>query len=393
MSKANDMPSEWDFASIPEIEHPFCWVWEVCREWDGLDYAIARTRNALRTDGENEDGDDYRMVAPDEDVMSIDDFIPMIVEYDPERWMEFVLGKFIYVELDKGDHVSWPHIPSEKRALMLERNRPRSPIIELSARAIKQKAEDWSSLSKLQHKKAVAFEIDMRMSDAEIEHEFRVWLSKNRSQPPLRSIDFAERLMRLGALRLLRAYPADEVLRMVKKYPTAVDFKDVDGVRRAALGAIDDIKSFVPSGNLRFHEESFAAVRGVEAVSPDRYSTPPGSKWSDVHIRFQNGHEARVKVERHGSPGWVPIRYSTLGLEDGRTGAPSEAWKFLERLAEGRGFVRRDANKAVMEQRKQELSKALKEYFKIPGDPLPHTKRTPEPGYQAAFQVEPEGSE
>lgn len=393
MNNMNSMPSEWDFTSIPVAEHPFCWVWEVCREWDGIDYAISRTQAALRTDGENEDGEDYRMVPPNDEVMSREDFVPMIVEYDPERWMEFDLGAFIYEEFDKLGRVSWSVIPPEQRARLIEWKTPRYAMLELSGRSVKIKGEEWASRCRLQHKRAAAFEVDMRMSDEEITHEFRVWLNKNRLRPSLHSVDFEEKLMHLGSLRLLRSFAADEVLRMVKRYPGAVGFKDVDAVRRAAQQANDDIMSFFPNGKLRFRDASFAAVRGVEAGSPDRYPCTQGSTWPDVHIRFQNGHEALVKVERQGSPGWARIHYSTLGLRDGRTGDPSEAWKFFQRLAEGRGFVPRDRDKEAMEQRKKELSKALKNYFQIAEDPLPHTKRPEEAGYRAAFLIEPEGAE
>lgn len=46
-----------------------------------------------------------------------------------------------------------------------------------------------------------------------------------------------------------------------------------------------------------------------------------------------------------------------------------------------------------MEQRKKELSKALKSYFQIAEDPLPHTKRPEEAGYRAAFLIGPEEAE
>lgn len=143
-----------------------------------------------------------------------------------------------------------------------------------------------------------------------------------------------------------------------------------------------------------FSEESID-WRDFKPEGAKKYPTPAGAKWSDVHIRFQNGHEVFIRVDPEKA--WTRYGYKDMGMADGKSGNPVRSWKFLEQLSmhsggplnqvpldiESGGFPERSA---------KELNSALTAFFGIPGRPVRYIKRNPK-GYQTEFFVYPEGAE
>lgn len=143
-----------------------------------------------------------------------------------------------------------------------------------------------------------------------------------------------------------------------------------------------------------FSEESIDR-RDFEPEGAKKYPTPFGAKWSDVHIRFQNGHEVFIRVDPEEK--WTRYGYKDMGMADGKSGEPVRSWRFLEELSlhsggpvnqvkqeiESGGFPERSA---------KELNAALTSFFGISGRPVPYIKRPPK-GYQTKFFIYPEGAE
>lgn len=143
-----------------------------------------------------------------------------------------------------------------------------------------------------------------------------------------------------------------------------------------------------------FYEESIDQ-RDFEPEGAKKYPTPPGAKWVDVHIRFQNGHEVLICVDPQEK--WTRYGYKDMGMADGKSGGPVRSWRFLEELSlhsggpvnqvkqeiESGGFPERSA---------KELNAALISFFGIPGRPVTYNKREPK-GYKTEFLIYPEGAE
>lgn len=114
-------------------------------------------------------------------------------------------------------------------------------------------------------------------------------------------------------------------------------------------------------------------IRGI-AKQRDRVF-PKDLAWREIEIMFLNDEEVIVSYrgERFSTD------YRAMGFEDKRNNKPNEQWKLLSNFAEYNGRLPRDKgyfNKDEFEntkQKKNKLSKALKDYFCISDDPfLPH---------------------
>ncbi len=97
------------------------------------------------------------------------------------------------------------------------------------------------------------------------------------------------------------------------------------------------------------------------------FETPPRSKWTDVSIRFVDGHTVFVDVA--GTTG--RYSYTEMGMANRRESKPSKQWEFLEKIADNHGHIdfhigHPDKNPSW----KFELSSDLRAFFRIDDDPF-----------------------
>ena len=119
------------------------------------------------------------------------------------------------------------------------------------------------------------------------------------------------------------------------------------------------------------HLESFLARHApAKAMSkqPKQFPTPRGSAWSDVSIRFLGSESVHVTVRgevRELDP-------AGMNLLDGRTKKPNLQWQLLRAFGLAGGYIswkKGDASKEY-QKRKETLSKALRAFFGIDGEPI-----------------------
>lgn len=97
------------------------------------------------------------------------------------------------------------------------------------------------------------------------------------------------------------------------------------------------------------------------------FETPPGSKWTDVTIRFIDGYTVFVNVA--GTTG--RYSYTEMGMANRRESKPSKQWEFLEKIADNHGVI--DFNIGDPDKNpswKFELSSNLRTFFRIDDDPF-----------------------
>lgn len=110
--------------------------------------------------------------------------------------------------------------------------------------------------------------------------------------------------------------------------------------------------------------------------APARFQTPPGSRWGDVVIQFTDMERERVSIrvgEVHGI--FTPC---DMGLSSKKNKKPDYQWQLLQDLAEcPGGYLDWSSSHSTRQllPRKQKLSKALRNFFGLEGDPIPYDKK------------------
>lgn len=113
---------------------------------------------------------------------------------------------------------------------------------------------------------------------------------------------------------------------------------------------------------LKYHNETYL---GNKASS---VNFPPDTSWEDIQINFLNEEIVNITIKNKTHK----ASFKKMCFEDRRNGAPNRQWLFLYYLAKSNGQISWKDTTARMDvtKKKQLLSKALKEYFKIPDDPF-----------------------
>lgn len=110
--------------------------------------------------------------------------------------------------------------------------------------------------------------------------------------------------------------------------------------------------------------------RQATAIAPKSRSSIPiadGTKWSDVEMRPSATDAIEVKIDSVIES----LTPAKLGLLDGRNGKPNKAWNELGHLLAKQGTIKIPTTAGSKRQRQiEELRKALKAYFPIPGNPI-----------------------
>lgn len=98
------------------------------------------------------------------------------------------------------------------------------------------------------------------------------------------------------------------------------------------------------------------------------YSTPAGTKWEEITIKFLDGHN--VQISCRGSK--TTVNYKEMGMQDDRSLRPNKQWVLLELLAVKNGELTwqdKEASLKVVKQ-KQILTDTLQEFFQLDEDPF-----------------------
>lgn len=116
------------------------------------------------------------------------------------------------------------------------------------------------------------------------------------------------------------------------------------------------------------------------------FPTPPNATWSDVEIRFRDGHKVSVKV--FGEQG--VFNFTQMGMASNKSAEPTLQWKLLQHFAEEKGVLTWDSSHADRknQKRRELLSRALRRFFRIEGDPI--TLSDDKKGWRVLFSLHPE---
>lgn len=120
-----------------------------------------------------------------------------------------------------------------------------------------------------------------------------------------------------------------------------------------------------------------------------RFPTPPGSRWSEVSLRFLSSDRVAVSIrDQH-----QVLTYAQLGLVDSRNGRPSKQWELLRQFANTHGLMTWNSPGACRQNRKRRelLSKSLQNFFDIAGEPIELTDDRK--GWCCVLKLQPEGWE
>lgn len=115
-----------------------------------------------------------------------------------------------------------------------------------------------------------------------------------------------------------------------------------------------------------------------------RFPTPAGSRWSDVRIRFLDGHTVSVQVRQQINR----LGFADLGMVNSKNNTPTVAWALLRTFAEEHGHLTWSSRKASADhrKRKQILADHLRQFFGIDDDPF----ELLDGGWRARFVIEPD---
>lgn len=166
--------------------------------------------------------------------------------------------------------------------------------------------------------------------------------------------------------------------------------------RSPLLLTIDEIAVLNDQGGIDFADsaqeqlDSFRRMRlpNIDAGKPGiRFPTPAGTRWFHVAIRFKDDDCVQVSV---GDVSQI-YNFTQMGLVDARNGRPTKQWELLRMMAAQHGIYTWHSPGACRKNKKRRevLSKQLREFFGIEGDPIELTDD--KKGYRTVFKLLPLG--
>ena len=146
----------------------------------------------------------------------------------------------------------------------------------------------------------------------------------------------------------------------------------------------------------RLLDDILASFRAAHLPAPTDdgsmtfFPTTPDANWSDVSIRFVDGHTVSIKVKSEQGV----FNYTQMGMANNKNGDRTERWKLLENFADSHGQIDWQDRRAApnVKKQKQELSKRLQAFFRIEDDPIEWVKDTPS-YYRCKFRIFPIGGD
>ena len=115
------------------------------------------------------------------------------------------------------------------------------------------------------------------------------------------------------------------------------------------------------------------------------FPTPAGAQWTDVKMRFKDGHTLSISV--HGVGGLY--NYTQMGMVNRHTADPTLQWELLGHFADEHGILTWESSHADRrnKKRRSRLSMDLRTFFQIEGDPIESYLK----GWRTVFQILPQG--
>lgn len=137
------------------------------------------------------------------------------------------------------------------------------------------------------------------------------------------------------------------------------------------------------------HDEILSQFREVNLPATKEKSptvffpTPPDATWSDVSIRFSDGHTVSIKAKSTSGV----FNYTQMGMANKKNGNPTVQWNLLRIFANERGMLQWGSKNAhrLNQKRRELLAANLREFFRIEGDPFRLTDNGK--GWQARFLI------
>ncbi len=115
------------------------------------------------------------------------------------------------------------------------------------------------------------------------------------------------------------------------------------------------------------------------------FPTSSDASWSDVSIRFTDGHTISVQVKSERKV----CNYTQMGMANRKNGEPTLQWGLLRAFAEERGVLDWSSRHAHRRNQKsrENLARNLRHFFRIEGDPFRLTDDGK--GWQSRFRISP----
>ncbi len=132
-----------------------------------------------------------------------------------------------------------------------------------------------------------------------------------------------------------------------------------------------------------FHSWHIPAKKSRD-VTGTFFPTPSSATWSELKIGFLDGETISASVRDVS----MVLHYEQLGMSSGKNAKPTKQWALLSAYARNRGGItwsQAGAGRSVKKQT-QELSRKLRNFFRIEGSPIEFDKSTK--GYRTVFQIE-----
>jgi hypothetical protein len=131
-----------------------------------------------------------------------------------------------------------------------------------------------------------------------------------------------------------------------------------------------------------------AAIPEPNSGGTVHFATPACSTWPQLSMRFVYGDSHSVSVRLSGIAGQYTC--ADMGMVSKRNGKPTKQWVVLQALARHRGSItwKDSESDRTFQKQKQELSKRLREFFRIEGDPIVWDNH--ENCYRCLFTILPE---
>ena len=177
-----------------------------------------------------------------------------------------------------------------------------------------------------------------------------------------------------------RRHHSDSLTHLTSGHRFAIlTLEDVCGIEKpGTVSPAEDLTS-VLEAFLKTH-----APTAVDRVQPPRFPTPAGAVWSDVSIRFVDGHTVSISVRGKTRR----YTYLDIGMADKRSRQPTLQWELLHAFATERGVLNWSSSSATRrnQKRRERLADDLQEFFGINTDPFVYE----EGGWRALFFVSPD---
>lgn len=135
--------------------------------------------------------------------------------------------------------------------------------------------------------------------------------------------------------------------------------------------------------------DAFSAAQLPAAEDSDGvvfFATPNNARWSDLSIRFVDGHTVAVSVGEVSRT----LHYAQMGMANKKNAKPTVQWELLHSFSKGYGNLTWDHSDASRknQKRRENLTRDLTRFFRIEGDPIAYDKDGK--GWRTLFTVEPD---